>query len=1459
MECRSCHSDQKFSGTKQDCNQCHTDIHQNTVGQDCARCHTSETWIVKDVTLLHEMTSFPLMGVHAIMDCTACHTSENNTRFSPIGVRCVDCHRQDFINTQNPNHIINNFGEDCAACHSLTEKEWNTDIVDHSFFPLIKGHDIKDCAACHINDNFANTSAQCITCHSDDFASAQNPNHLSSGFSNACTGCHTIDPGWMPVIFTQHDNTYFPIYSGKHQGKWTECKECHIQEANFKIFSCITCHTNPETDNNHNGISGYSYTDNACIGCHPNGDADMAFDHNATQFPLTGAHKFVDCNQCHNVAFEGTSTLCIDCHTNDFNNSTNPNHKALAFSTDCIQCHTTEPGWAPATFADHNAYYPLNGAHAFIANDCVACHNNNYNQTPNTCVGCHKNDFDNTDNPNHAANQFSTDCTDCHGEVAWSPSTFNHDGMYFPIFSGKHFGQWNACVDCHTSVGDFKQFSCTGCHINPETDNNHQNIAGYSYQNDACLACHPTGDADATFDHNMTNFPLTGAHTMAECSQCHTSGFQGTSTQCVDCHRMDFNNSSNPNHTALGLSTDCIQCHTTEPGWGPATFADHNNYYPLFGAHASIASQCVQCHNGDYNNTPNTCIGCHRPDYNATSNPNHQQLLFPDDCTQCHSENTWVPSTFDHDGMYFPIYTGKHRGEWNECMDCHTTQGNWAQFSCIGCHSNPETDVEHDDVGGYIYASNACLACHPSGDANVIFDHNTTGFALMGGHSGVDCIACHASGFQSMSSACVDCHQTNFDQSSNPNHQQLGLSTDCTQCHTTSPGWSPATFNNHNTFYALNGAHASIASDCAACHNGNYTNTPTTCVSCHQSDFNNTTDPNHQILQFPTECAQCHTESAWQPSTFNHDGQYFPIYSGKHQGEWTQCMDCHNVASDYSQFTCLGCHQNPETNNDHNGIPGYIYESNACLACHPTGDDDIIFDHNMTGFPLTGAHITANCTSCHSGGFQNISPICMDCHMSDFNQSTNPNHQQIGISTDCLQCHSTTPGWSPASFANHNDYYVITGAHTAIASDCAACHNGNYSTTPNTCIGCHQSDFNNTTNPNHSSQMFPTDCTSCHSQNAWTPTSFDHAIFWPLTGSHAAIANDCVSCHNGSYNNTSPECVSCHQNDFSGTSNPNHGGLGFSSQCQTCHTTNPGWQPATLPNHNDYYVIAGAHTAIANDCAACHNGNYSTTPNTCIGCHQSDFNGTSDPDHEASLFPTDCTACHSQIAWTPSNFDHNSVYPLLGAHAAIANNCASCHIAGNYSTTPNTCVGCHQSDFNNSSNPNHGSLGISTDCIECHTTDSGWAPALFPNHDNYFAIVGAHVGLDCVTCHNNDYNNTSNTCIGCHQIDYNNTSDPDHQTAMFPADCTSCHSQNGWVPSTFDHDNMYFPIYSGKHDNEWNLCSDCHTNSGDYGVFSCLNCHEHNNQNQVDDDHDGVSGYQYNSNACYSCHPNGED
>ena len=67
------------------------------------------------------------------------------------------------------------------------------------------------------------------------------------------------------------------------------------------------------------------------------------------------------------------------------------------------------------------------------------------------------------------------------------------------------------------------------------------------------------------------------------------------------------------------------------------------------------------------------------------------------------------------------------------------------------------------------------------------------------------------------------------------------------------------------------------------------------------------------------------------------------------------------------------------------------------------------------------------CIQCHTKGYTGTSTVCVDCHLAKFNATTKPNHKTLALSTACATCHTTAPGWAPASFPNHGTYYVITG------------------------------------------------------------------------------------------------------------------------------------------------------------------------------------------------------------------------------------------------------------------------------------------------------------------------------------------------------------------------------------------------------------------------------------------------
>jgi hypothetical protein len=216
----------------------------------------------------------------------------------------------------------------------------------------------------------------------------------------------------------------------------------------------------------------------------------------------------------------------------------------------------------------------------------------------------------------------------------------------------------------------------------------------------------------ASFDIHNNYYQLNGAHaTIAnDCAACHNGDYNNTPNNCVGCHLDDYNNTSDPNHLAAQFPTDCATCHT-ESAWSPANYNHDATNFPLTGGH--IGLDCLECHSGGYTNTPTECQACHLDDYNNTNNPNHAGAQFPTDCATCHTTNPgWTPANFDHDGQYFPIYSGAHDGEWDQCIDCHINSNDYTIFTCITCHTQAQTDDDHTDVTGYIYESNACFACH---------------------------------------------------------------------------------------------------------------------------------------------------------------------------------------------------------------------------------------------------------------------------------------------------------------------------------------------------------------------------------------------------------------------------------------------------------------------------------------------------------------------------------------------------------------------------------------------------------------------------------------------------------------------------------------------------------------------------------------------------------------------------
>ncbi len=906
VDCQSCHKSLVFSEVKSECISCHKDIHQNTLGPECEKCHVTETWIVSNIIQVHQNSRFPLVGVHLNVDCRSCHSGYENLLFPPQSISCFSCHVKQYYATTAPNHLQANFSTNCEDCHSMTGFAWGNTNFDHSFFPLVGGHNIANCFDCHTQgSNFKGLSTDCYTCHKQQYLQTTNPNHTQAKFSTACQDCHNV-----------------------------------------------------------------------------NSFNDATFDHSTTGFALTGAHATTTCQSCHSSGYTNTPNDCYSCHSNDFNGTTDPNHVTQGFPHECTQCHSTT-NWSGASFDHNTTGFPLTGKHTTTT--CQSCHTSGYTNTPSDCYSCHSNDYNNTSDPNHAAQGFSHDCSQCHSTSGWG---------------------------------------------------------------------------DANFDHSTTGFALTGAHATTTCQSCHASGYTNTPNDCYSCHSNDFNGTTDPNHVTQGFPHDCAQCHSTT-NWSGASFDHNTTGFPLTGKHTTTT--CQSCHTTGYTNTPSDCYSCHNTDYNNTSDPNHAAQGFSHDCSQCHSTSGWD---------------------------------------------------------------------------NANFDHSTTGFALTGAHATTTCQSCHSSGYTNTSSDCYSCHSNDFNGTTDPNHVTQGFPHTCSQCHSTT-NWSGASFDHNTTGFPLTGKHTTTT--CQSCHSSGYTNTPSDCYSCHSNDYNNTNDPNHVAQGFSHDCSQCHSTSGWDDANFDHSTTSFPL-KGAHIT--VTCQSCHPSGYATAPSTnCFSCHQakyQGTTNPNHSssGLP------QTCQDCHNTTDwTQSTFNHTNTGFTLTGAHVSLDCSSCHKGTVTGLKTDCYSCHSQDYLSTTNPPHSTQGFPQECTQCHSTT-NWSGASFDHSTTGFPLTGAHSSVS--CQSCHTSGYATAPPTnCYDCHTSDFNNTNNPPHQSAGYPTDCTECHTSTAWSPSTFDHTPYFPLTGRHNV---SCASCHQTISNFVQHSCnATCHRSDHH-----------QNEDCYNCHKTGQG-------------------------------------------------------------------------------------------------------------------------------------------------------------------------------------------------------------------------------------------------------------------------------------------------------------
>lgn len=489
---------------------------------------------------------------------------------------------------------------------------------------------------------------------------------------------------------------------------------------------------------------------------------------------------------------------------------------------------------------------------------------------------------------------------------------FDFEKLFMPgeVIAG-HKKYENDCKQCHVRLRETSQEQlCMDCHKSIQKDI--LNIKGFHGKNNRaassdCKVCHADHkgrganivwlDKDR-FNHKQTDYPLVGKHKQTECSSCHPKDkkFRDAPSACIDCHKEDDVHKSK-------LGKKCANCHNPK-AWTGKQFDHDKTKFKLRDSHKQVA--CDLCHvENRYKDTPGKCVSCH-------AIKDVHQNRFGSKCQDCHSQEKWNKTKFDHDKDTKYRIKGKHRSV--TCHACHSISNSKQEKkksirSCYSCH---RLDDVHKGKRG-----KKCQQCHSEKTwLESSFDHDKkTKFSLKGAHAKASCQACHQTDSidKKTDMACYSCHKHE-----DVHKGQQGKR--CNDCHNDASWWMEDVKYDHDfSDFPLIGQHA--VAGCESCHlSSAFKDVKTDCFSCHQED-----DVHKKALG--EDCQNCHNPNDWLIWQFNHDESDFKI-KGAH-----------------TELHCHSCHFKPRDDNSK--------KNNHCIDCHNRDD---IHDGNFG----------PNCDNCHT-------------------------------------------------------------------------------------------------------------------------------------------------------------------------------------------------------------------------------------------------------------------------------------------------------------------------------------------------------------------------------------------------------------------------------------------------------------------------------------------------------------
>jgi Cytochrome c7 and related cytochrome c len=1082
-------------------------------------------------------------------------------------------------------------------------------------FPLTDFHARARCETCHIQGIFRGTPRDCASCHRlvGRVTGERMPiTHIPTTLT--CDTCHRTS-GWAPAFFN-------------HQGVGVgTCTTCHNSvNATGKPpthlptnSSCDSCHK--QSAWSPAGYDHVSVAPGTCMICH-NGAR-------ATGKPGNHIPTVASCDTCHakppaSTAFSqarmnhtGMAGQCSTCHSGGYlawNAQAKP-ATHIPTTAQCDACHNSTTSWA--TIPNPHSLVP---AVATIGGGgCTSCHGVNAIGKPT----------------NHIAT--AAQCDACHRNfVAFAPAQMDHAATTGPVSVGN-------CSTCHDGTKTFANAlgkpathipttaQCDTCHKNvvmfAPSMMDHTGTAG------RCSTCHNGSYLSA----NAQTKPPTHVPTTAQCDSCHHSTTSWATVTFV--------------HPATAVGT-CSNCHNSINALGkPSNHIPtskqcdtcHNNYFAFAPAamnHVGLAGQCSGCHSGAY-------IAVNALARPPTHIPNPSVAV--SQCDTCHTNGfvAFAPAVMNHSGMA------------GYCDKCHN-----GAFLAVNAQSKPPT---------HLITTAQCDSCHKStvSWATATFDHSTASPPATGRcstcHNGTtalgkstnhiptaaQCDVCHVGGFATFAPAtmshtgttgpvatgnCSTCHSGAFNAQNAQSKPATHLPTtqQCDTCHTTI-AFKPANFT-----------HAVTDTNCSSCHNGT---TATGKIASH--------------IPTTAQCSVCHLNKiAFAPAVMSHTGTTGPISTGNcstcHGGAYiavnaqtkppthvlttAQCDSCHNSTVSWATATFNHATASPPVTGRcstcHNGTAAlgkptnHIPTAAQCDVCHTNTSYVSFTGTGQMNHPATSGPVaTANCSTCHNGGYLTANALKKPA-------------THIPTNGQCDTCHKNYVAFNPA-----------TMSHTGTAGQCASCHNGSY-------LAANAQAKSATHVPTTQS------CDVCHKiTTAWIPASFAH------TG---VVAGSCATCHNGT--------------NASGKSTPH---IPTTLSCDACHRTGIAWLPLITPFAHTGVAAGTCATCHGGgfpniDTKTSIVPNHVPTTASCDACHRTTAWVPHTAYNHSGIAAGTCATCHGSslnyagVVKPPSNHFFDSTMSLPGLRGPECSNCHSSTSSFvtermNHGSIQTSCATCHSS------------------------------------------------------------------------------------------------------------------------------------------------------------------------------------